>query len=181
MFFHEHRGEREIEFGDLHRSGHHLVDDEEADEAVYPRMKAMRRMLGTVKELAGSHSLDVSTRQHDIAELFKNARLVYGPEWHEPEQIGDEAWLILQTGNSLERVQGLQALLEPHGYAENAGVETSSEHTVSPELPRDENQFSFSLTPQEPELNTLEISPNTNTEKKDEGDDDVTFYKKTPI
>jgi hypothetical protein len=174
-----------------------IEDDEEADEAVYPRMKALRKMMVAVKELAGSQAQDVSAWQHSIAEIFKNAQTFYGPSWHAPDQIGDEIWLILQTGDSLERVQGLQALLEPSGFSD--GAESSSyappqsEPEPAPEETDSKESISFSTTGQdagsEYEQHFLETDPDITeeqdiqniTDKKDKGDDDVTFNKQTPI
>ena len=81
-----------------------IEDDEEADDAIYPRMKALRKLLVAVSEIATAVGLEMSALQGNIATVFEFAQRIHGENWQAPEAIDDETWLVLLNGNNLERI-----------------------------------------------------------------------------
>lgn len=98
---------------ELARTTADIEDDEEADEAVYPRMKALRRMLGAVKDLATAEGWTFEDLQNSLQSAFTQAQAVYGEEWRAPEEINDQTWLVLQNEPASRRIVSLRELIEP--------------------------------------------------------------------
>lgn len=145
-----------------------IEDDEEADEAIYPRMKALRKLLGAVSEIAATEALEISALQGSIAAVFEFAQRIHGEGWQPPDLIDDETWLVLLNGNSLERINKIRALIEPP----EALPQTSNEVVA----------FSEAIEEDKPiEMDEQANSTTIQRENIDKGDDDVTFFKHTPI
>lgn len=147
-----------------------IEDDEEADEAIYPRMKALRKLLVAVSEIATAAGLEMSALQGNIATVFEFAQRIHGENWQVPEAIDDETWLVLLNGNSLERINKIRTLIEPQRAVLPQipnEIEETSETIENREIPGEANSQSNPLTIQ--------------SENIDKGDDDATFFKHTPI
>jgi hypothetical protein len=138
-----------------------IEDEEQADEAIYPRMKALRKMLGAIKDLASSENLGMDKLQNGLQVVFNYAQLVYGESWQTPVQISDETWLILQSGQSLEKINSLRNMLETAPEQPPAPPEQPStppeppapqeEQPVTPAEPENENDPEIIL-PESPKL-----------------------------
>lgn len=102
------------------------LDDESADDVIYPRMRALRKMLGAIKELVNLPG-GSEKKQALLLEIFKYAQLVYGNLWHAPEQIGDKMWLIFLTGSDADLINGIRLMIE--GTDTNQGEENVSFNT----------------------------------------------------
>jgi hypothetical protein len=155
-----------------------IEDEEQANEAIYPRMKALRKMLGAIKDLAGAESWGMDELQNGLQLVFNHAQRVYGENWQVPEEISDETWLILQSGQSSERVDNLRNMIETASEqsapppseepSTPASPPTAQEETCAPAEPEKENELKI-------------ISPESPTLKNDRGENNVTYGKKTPI
>jgi CHAD domain-containing protein len=140
-----------------------IEDDEEADEAMYPRMKALRRMLGAVKDIAVAEGWAFEDLQNSLQSAFTQAQAVYGENWRTPEQIGDQTWLVLQNEPASHRIASIHELIEP------------------PQI--DPGQIAFSLPEEADEEEADRDNSESVTEKKEEdkGEKNDRFGKHTPI
>jgi len=89
-----------------------IEDDEEADEASYPRMRALRQMLEAVKSLHQPELNPVEGRAL-LTELVESASVVYGPGQPTPERIFWNVFLATLQGDSGQKINALRALVEP--------------------------------------------------------------------
>lgn len=155
-----------------------IEDEEEADEAIYPRMKALRKMLGAIKELASAENWGMDELQNGLQVVFKHAQLVYGESWQAPGQISDETWLILQSGQSSEKITCLRNLVETAPEQPPAPPEQPST-PPEPPVPQEE-QPAMPAEPEkenEPEI----ILPESPKPRNNRGENNVTYGKKTPV
>lgn len=86
-------------------------DDVDAEEATYPRMKALRKMLAAVKGLY-EREVDSAQREALLAEIAYQAAKVYGKE---PAPLELESWkmaLASQWGDTGQKINHLRALIE---------------------------------------------------------------------
>jgi hypothetical protein len=89
----------------------HIADDLEAEDEMYPRMRALRKVLVAVKDLAIAEELPLDDLQNGLQAVFTHAQVLNGSSWQPPELVGDETWLVLQKGDSLARINNLRALI----------------------------------------------------------------------
>ncbi len=149
-----------------------IEDEEQANEATYPRMKALRKMLGAIKNLAGAENWGMDELQNGLQLVFNHAQLVYGENWQVPDEISDETWLILQSGQSSERVNNLRNMIETAPEQPPAPPE--------PPAPQEDEQPGTLAEPEkenEPEI----ILPESPKLRNNRGENNVTYGKKTPI
>jgi len=88
-----------------------LEDDEEAQEAVYPRMRALRQMLDVAKSLCSvetSMDEDISL----LAQLMEKAALVYGENAHLPPQIDWNMFSASKVEDAGQNISALRAMIE---------------------------------------------------------------------
>ncbi len=104
-------------------------DDEEADQAIYPRMKALRKMMSAVKELAAADGWSSEALMQSMETVLSQARILNGESWQPPVNIEQQIRLISQTGDSRAR---LKALLDLVTGATLPGEGTSASETVAP-------------------------------------------------
>jgi len=97
----------------------HITDDLEAEDEMYPRMKALRKLLVAVKDLAIAEDWPLDALQQELQTTFTHAQVLNGESWQAPQEIDDETWLVLQKGNSLERINSLRRLLSSAPDAES--------------------------------------------------------------
>ena len=88
-----------------------LEDEEEAEEASYPRMRALRRMLNTVKGLYRPELLPAEGRAL-LAEIVQFASVVYGPNTQLPRRIYWNSFVATLSGESGERINNLRKFFE---------------------------------------------------------------------
>jgi hypothetical protein len=119
----------------------HIADEQEAEDEIYPRMKALRKLLVAVKDLAIAEGWTLEAVQQGLQEAFNYAQVLNGAAWQAPTKIDDETWLILQEGESLARVNNLRALIA--GTQETPPTQnatTQNEPINIPNLTRDATQ-----------------------------------------
>lgn len=88
-----------------------IEDDEEADEASYPRMRALRQMLEAVKSLYRPELLPAEGRAA-LVEMLAQAAVVYGPGVRLPERIYWNAFTASLEGDSGQKINALRTLIE---------------------------------------------------------------------
>jgi hypothetical protein len=88
-----------------------VEDDDEAEEASYPRMRALRQMLDIAKSLHISE-LDVLEETVLLAELLEKAALVYGPGRPVLEQIDRDTFSANKVDSTGENITSLRMLIE---------------------------------------------------------------------
>jgi hypothetical protein len=88
-----------------------LDDEDEYEEASYPRMRALRQMLDNVKSLYRPE-LQPSDGRTLLAEIVGFAALVYGPNAQLPRRIYWNRFIASLAGEPGERINSLRALLE---------------------------------------------------------------------
>jgi hypothetical protein len=89
----------------------HIADDLDAEDEMYPRMKALRKLLVAVKDLASAEDWPLDALQQGLQTAFEQAQILNGEAWQAPEKINDEIWLVLQKGDSLARINNLRTLI----------------------------------------------------------------------
>ncbi|RPH57256.1 MAG: hypothetical protein EHM81_11855 [Chloroflexi bacterium] len=93
-----------------------LEDDDEADEIIYPRMRALRDMLRSVQKLY-SKNVSVLQRGSVLKEIAEKLPQVYGDGIPAPEIFRWNIFAILQSGSLGQKINGLRALIETHPKA----------------------------------------------------------------
>jgi hypothetical protein len=88
-----------------------LEDDKEADEASYPRMRALRQMLDDVKSLFRPDLLP-SDGGTLLEEIIGFASVVYGPDAQLPQSINLDMLNQSLVNEPGEKINNLRALLE---------------------------------------------------------------------
>jgi hypothetical protein len=88
-----------------------LEDEDEAEEASYARMRALRQMLDDVKGLFRPELLpsEGSTLLEEIAGF---ASTVYGPNAQLPQVINWDAFTTVLASDTGEKINNLRAILE---------------------------------------------------------------------
>jgi hypothetical protein len=94
-----------------------VEDDEEAQDAVYPRMRALTRMLDVVKELSKSE-IDRETGMPLLTQLLEYAVLVYGENMVLPTQIDWDMFISIRCEDEGHVVSALKALIENDNQAQ---------------------------------------------------------------
>jgi hypothetical protein len=72
-------------------------DDEEIEEAMYPRMRALRKLLGVVKTFVNTP--DIAARINLLNDLLELAAILYAPQYTPPE-AGEMGALVASSGLS---------------------------------------------------------------------------------
>ena len=89
-----------------------LEDDVEAEEATYPRMRGLRRILRAVAELYAD-SVDPVRRTELIEEISGQISAVYGPEYPPLRTFSLGYFLATQKGSTGEKINAFRMLIEP--------------------------------------------------------------------
>jgi hypothetical protein len=97
-----------------------IQDDEEADQAVYPRMRALRGMMTALKDLTTAEGWPSDAIQQTLETLQEHARVLYGAQWKPPLDFEQKIRLVLQTDDSRARLNSLFGLLSDHTAAPQA-------------------------------------------------------------
>ena len=95
------------------RQSAELEDDDEAEEASYPKKRALRRMLEAAKSLA-AQDLDRDQETTLLDELRESATIVYGSEISMPEQIYWDTFSATKDIQPDQKIIALRALIEKH-------------------------------------------------------------------
>lgn len=84
-----------------------IEDDEEADETVYPRMKALRGLMTALKDLATAQGWPPDAIRQTLKTVLESARVLYGAEWQPPVDWEEKVRSVLQSGDSRARLNAL--------------------------------------------------------------------------
>jgi hypothetical protein len=114
----------------------HIADDFEAEDEMYPQMKALRKLLVAVKDLAIAENWPLDALQQGLQTAFEQAQILNGAAWQAPEKIDDETWLVLQKGDSLARINNLRTLIS--GAPNTDAVETLQQEEKPVDMPAPE-------------------------------------------
>ncbi|MCS7011071.1 MAG: hypothetical protein N2049_00485 [Anaerolineales bacterium] len=88
-----------------------IEDDTEAEESVYPRMKALRSLMRGFKDLALAEGWSPESVHATIETMLQQARVLFGSEWRPPADFEQKIGVILQSGEARARLLGLLAIL----------------------------------------------------------------------
>ncbi len=114
-----------------------IEDDDEADEAVYPRMRALRGMMTVLKDLATAQGWPPDAIQQTLETVREHARVLYGAEWKPPADFEQNVRMVLQTADSRARLKALLALISGQAAAPQAPtlgeIPPASEESPKPE------------------------------------------------
>jgi hypothetical protein len=88
-----------------------IEDNDEAEEATYPRTRALRQMLETVKSLYRP-GLEPAEGRAALAEILELAATVYGPEVQLPERLYWNVFASSREDGSGQSITALRALIE---------------------------------------------------------------------
>ena len=97
-----------------------IEDDEEADEAVYPRMRALRGMMTALKDLATAEGWPPDAIQQTLETVREHARVLYGADWKSPVDFEQKVRLVLQTEDSRARLNALFGFISGQAAAPQA-------------------------------------------------------------
>jgi hypothetical protein len=88
-----------------------LEDEDEYEEASYPRMRALRQMLEDVKSLYRPELLPAEGRTL-LREIIEFATVVYGPNVPLPQRIYWNSFAATLAGEPGKKINSLRALIE---------------------------------------------------------------------
>lgn len=88
-----------------------IEDDEEAQEAVYPRMRGLRTLLSAVADLC-AENLDEATQTDLFQQIADQVPLVYGPEKTVPDVSTWGNLLAEQAGDASKIINSFRLLFE---------------------------------------------------------------------
>ncbi len=83
------------------------MDDETAEEAMYPRLKAIRRMARYINQIASGQG----GKPDLIEKIFEQSRLIYGEAFSEPDRVKLKGLLSERQAPS-DFIQSLKHFLE---------------------------------------------------------------------
>jgi len=106
-----------------------VEDDDEAQEAVYPRMRALYQILGDVVSLCAENA-DPAQRTGLLQEIAAQVPLVYGPA--AAIEAGKWANLPLAPGNPAQMIVHVRAFIE------NNVKDSAPENTPKKEFPKEQ-------------------------------------------
>lgn len=117
----------------LARQTAEIEDDEAADEAMYPRMKALRKMMAAVKDLATAEGWSPESIRQTLETTFSQARILNGETWQPPANIEQAVLLALQPGDSRARMNNLLKLLTQNPAQESPGLGATAPADSTPQ------------------------------------------------
>lgn len=88
-----------------------IEDDDEAQEAVYPRMRGLRTLLRAVTDLC-AENLDEATQTDLFQQIADQVPLVYGPEKTVPDMSTWGNMLAKHAGDATQIVNAFRLLFE---------------------------------------------------------------------
>lgn len=88
-----------------------LEDDIDAEESAYPRMRALRGLLGAAQKLA-SASHDPDAQDELINELARHAAIIYNKETPSLPVSQQNIASVLQNGSAGEKIRILRTMIE---------------------------------------------------------------------
>ncbi len=93
------------------KKSENLADEDEAEETIYPQMRALRQMLKTVTNLYTSN-IDMTQEVTLLSELIESAAIVYGPGVTISQNINWAAFSATKTKQSGQQVSTLRKIVE---------------------------------------------------------------------
>lgn len=112
-----------------------IEDDEEADEAIYPRMKALRGIMTTLKDLALSEGWSPETIRQAQETILEQARILYGAGWQPPASLEGNATELLHNSDSRQRLEVLLGWLTAPAPTATEALSQAAPATTSPPQP----------------------------------------------
>lgn len=88
-----------------------IEDDEEADQAAYPRMRALRGMLTALKDLSVAEGWTRDSTRQTLETALGCARVLHGQTWQPPGDFEQKVAVILQTVDPRARLNALIGLM----------------------------------------------------------------------
>lgn len=90
------------------------LSDQEAEDATYPRLRSMRRMMRFVNRwIRQRHDLMPGEREKLLEQIVQQARTIYGPNYVPPRPERQRALATMAFGDEpTEIVQNLRAFVE---------------------------------------------------------------------
>jgi hypothetical protein len=88
-----------------------IEDNDEAQEAVYPRMHALRQMLDIAKELCKPET-DINDDLASLTQLMEKATVVYGKNTQFPQQIFWNMYSAIKSEDAGQTISALRAMIE---------------------------------------------------------------------
>jgi hypothetical protein len=86
-------------------------DEDEADEAVYPRMRALRQMLPAIVSLYAGN-VEALDRNATLQEIADQVSMVYGLETLVEQVAGWDALVAAQSDGVAQKISSFRALIE---------------------------------------------------------------------
>ncbi|PWH17160.1 MAG: hypothetical protein DDG60_02655 [Anaerolineae bacterium] len=117
-----------------------IEDDEQADEAAYPRLRALRGLMTALKDLSLAEDWPVETMQETVQSLTEHAGTLYGQTWQPPADLEQQVRHILQTADVRTR---LKMLLDLLGGLPGSDIPPQANQSPAPTAPAKEE-----MTPQ---------------------------------
>lgn len=112
-----------------------IEDDEAADEAIYPRLKALRGMMTTLKDLALAEGWAPETIRQTLETTLEQAQVLYGAGWQPPAGVEQSAAKLLQSSDPRQRLEMLLGWLAAPVPAAAEAPSQTAPATASPPQP----------------------------------------------
>lgn len=84
-----------------------IEDDDEADEAIYPRLKALRSVMTALKDLALAEGWPPEAIRRTLETMLEQAGVLYGAGWQPPAGLERNAAEQLQSRDPRQRLEWL--------------------------------------------------------------------------
>lgn len=91
------------------------LDDPEAEEVMYPRMRALRRLMRQVNKWAArQHGLDKAGEAFSLEQVIEQAAIIYGPDFVAPELNLRRSFLmrLAFSPQPMQMIADLRTLIE---------------------------------------------------------------------
>ncbi len=96
-----------IQAENLARQTVDIEDEEEADQAIYPRMKALRQVMLVLKDLAVTSAWSEETLAQALTTATHHARTLYGETWQPPTNLEEQIKQSLHEDQAQIRMRAL--------------------------------------------------------------------------
>jgi hypothetical protein len=105
------------------------LNDAEAEETMYPRLRATRRLMRSVNSWAAKQrEMDAEASTTPLTKVIEQATIIYGEDFTPPDSEQQAAFLRQQTDNPQQMIANLRGLLEnPGGTSVNQGEDDDQE------------------------------------------------------
>lgn len=105
-----------------------IEDEIEAEDAIAPRLKALRRLMMALKDLAIAENWNPDEVQGITQTALAQAKILHGETWQPGEDFAQKVAAILQNGDPRFRLRALLELLDQ-------GREPEISPSLQPDMP----------------------------------------------